>query len=274
MALRRNNITSSHPPITLAIDIGGSGIKGILLNQSGQPVTERIRKATPHPATPQAILSLIFEIAKNLDRYDRVSVGFPGVIRQGRVKTAPNLDASWCGTDLVGALERQLNKPVRAANDADVQGYGAIKKQGVELVITLGTGFGSALFINGHLVPNMELAHHPFRKRQTYEGQLGANALKMVGKKRWNQRLAKALEILDPVINFDHLYIGGGNGKKVTIALPPHVAIVPNTAGLLGGIALWADSYLNHPPVTKTLDKQSLPRKASKRLSTLQRKRN
>jgi polyphosphate glucokinase len=88
-------------------------------------------------------------------------------------------------------------------------------------------------------VPNLELAHHPFRKRQTYEGQLGANALKMVGKKRWNQRLAKAIEILDPVINFDHLYIGGGNGKMVTIALPPHVTIVSNTAGLLGGIALW-----------------------------------
>lgn len=267
MPPRRNNTKASHSSITLAIDIGGSGIKGILLNRSGQPVTERIRMATPQPATPQAIVPLISEIGHHLGHFDRVSVGFPGVIHQGRVKTAPNLDASWPDTDLVGDLERQLNKPVRAANDADVQGYGAIKGQGVELVLTLGTGFGTALFINGHLVPNLEIAHHPFRKRQTYEVQLGANALKTVGKKRWNLRLAKAIEILDRVINFDHLYIGGGNSKKVTIALPSHATIVSNTAGLLGGIALWADTDVSHLPDTKDLNKrrtrQEPPRKKS-----------
>jgi polyphosphate glucokinase len=274
MTPRRKNTKASHASITLAIDIGGSGIKGILLNESGKPVTERIRIVTPQPATPQAIVPIISEIAKSLGRFDRVSVGFPGVIHQGLVKTAPNLDASWPGTDLVEELERQLKKPVRAANDADVQGYGAIKGQGVELVITLGTGFGTALFINGHLVPNLEIAHHPFRKRQTYEVQLGANALKMVGKKRWNQRLAKAIEILDRVINFDHLYIGGGNGKKVAIALPSHATIVSNTAGLLGGIALWADPNVSLPPTTKGLGKgtarKRTPRKKSSK--TLQKK--
>lgn len=267
MTPSRKNSAASHSAITLAIDIGGSGIKGILLNQSGQPVTERIRLPTPQPATPQSIVLLISEIANSLGRFDRVSVGFPGVIHQGRVKTAPNLDASWPGTDLVGELERQLNQPVRAANDADVQGYGAVKGEGVELVMTLGTGFGTALFINGHLVPNLELAHHPFRKGQTYEGQLGANALKMVGKKRWNQRLAKAIEILDPVINFHHLYIGGGNAKKVTIALPSHATIVSNTAGLLGGIALWADPNITRPPVTKDLGKGTARKQTPTRTS-------
>lgn len=269
MALKQTHKAVSSSLITLAIDIGGSGIKGILLNESGQPVTERIRIVTPQPATPQAIMPLISEIADSLGPYDRVSVGFPGVIHQGLVKTAPNLDASWSGIDLVGELERQLNKAVRAANDADVQGYGAIKGQGVELVITLGTGFGTALFINGHLVPNLELAHHPFRKGQTYEIQLGANALETVGKKRWNQRLAKAIEVLDRVINFDHLYIGGGNGKKVTIALPSHATIVSNTAGLLGGIALWADPNVILPPTSKALGagnarKRVLRKKSSK----------
>jgi polyphosphate glucokinase len=225
MTQKRKNTNASHSAITLAIDIGGSGIKGILLNPSGQPVTERIRIATPQPATPQVIVPIISEIAKSLGRFDRVSVGFPGVIQQGRVKTAPNLDPSWPGINLVGELKRRLKKPVRAANDADVQGYGAIKGQGSELVITLGTGFGTALFIK-------EIAHHPFRKRETYEVQLGANALKTVGKKRWNLRLAKAIALLDRVINFDHLYIGGGNAKKVTIALPSHATIVSNTAGL------------------------------------------
>ena len=265
MTQKRKNTNASHSAITLAIDIGGSGIKGILLNPSGQPVTERIRIATPQPATPQAIVPVISEIAKSLGRFNRVSVGFPGVIQQGRVKTAPNLDPSWPGTNLVGELKRRLKKPVRAANDADVQGYGAIKGQGSELVITLGTGFGTALFIKGHLVPNLEIAHHPFRKRQTYEVQLGANALNTVGKKRWNLRLAKAIQLLDRVINFDHLYIGGGNAKKVAIALPSHATIVSNTAGLLGGIALWADPNVSLPHTTKDSGKgtaqKRVPRK-------------
>ncbi|MEE9232826.1 MAG: hypothetical protein V3U07_05180, partial [Nitrospirales bacterium] len=119
--------------------------------------------------------------------------------------------------------------------------YGAIKGKGVELVITLGTGFGTALFVNGHLVPNLEIAHHPFRRGRTYEEELGVIALKRIGKKKWNQTLIKAIETLDRVINYDHLYLGGGNGKKVTIDLPPNVTIIPNVAGLLGGIALWAD---------------------------------
>src|SRR5680860_789998 len=119
MPPKQNKSQASHSStITLAIDIGGSGIKGLLLNQSGQPVSERVRMFTPKPATPKAIVPLISDIAKNLGRFDRVSVGFPGVIHQGRVKTAPNLDASWPGTDLVGELEQQLQKPVRAANDA------------------------------------------------------------------------------------------------------------------------------------------------------------
>ena len=268
--------TSNSSSITLAIDIGGSGIKGLLLNQSGQPLSERVRMVTPKPATPKAIVPLISDIANTLGRFDRVSVGFPGVIHQGLVKTAPNLDASWPGTDLVGELERRLHKPVRAANDADVQGYGAIKGQGVEMVITLGTGFGTALFINGHLVPNMEIAHHPFRKQQTYEVQLGANALKNVGKKRWNLRLAKAIEILDRVMNFDHLYIGGGNAKKVTIPLPSHATIVSNTAGLLGGIALWADPNVVLPPKPNKFVKGSARKQAPriKSSKTLKKKKD
>jgi len=245
MASTQKRPTQTHQPITLAIDIGGSGIKGILLNHAGQPIGERKRITTPQPSTPQAVLSGITDLVNGLGKFDRVSVGFPGVIQQGQIKTAPNLDPSWPGTHLVKDLERQLNKPVRAANDADVQGFGAIKGKGVELVITLGTGFGTALFINGALVPNLEIAHHPFRKGKTYEDELGAAALKKAGKKKWNQRLAQAIETLDRVMNYDRLYLGGGNGKKVTIALPSNVTIVSNVAGLLGGIALWANGHQN-----------------------------
>lgn len=236
---------STNQPVTFAVDIGGSGIKALLLDPKGNPTTEKLRIATPKPSTPKAVIEAIVKLSEALPDFDRVSVGFPGVIKAGRIKTAPNLDPSWPHINLVKELERKFRKPVVAANDADVQGYGAIEGRGVEMVITLGTGFGTALFVNGHLVPNIEIAHHPFKHGQTYEQALGARALKKVGKKKWNQRLAKALAILDEVINFDRLFIGGGNAKKVSITLPEHVALVSNVAGLLGGIALWSDGHRN-----------------------------
>ncbi|MDE3018320.1 MAG: ROK family protein, partial [Nitrospirota bacterium] len=122
---------------------------------------------------------------------------------------------------------------------ADVQGFGAIAGRGVEVVMTLGTGMGSALFVDGRLVPNLELAHHPFRKGMTYEEQLGNMALKKAGKEKWNSRLGKAIQALDALFNYDVLYIGGGNTKHIALPLPVNVKVVPNVAGLLGGIALW-----------------------------------
>ncbi len=224
---------------TLAVDIGGSGIKTIVLDASGKPVTTRSRVDTPQPATPDAVLAAITDLAKAQGEYDRISVGFPGVVRNGVMETAPNLDPKWHGYHLADALTVSLGRPARVANDADVQGFGAIAGRGVELVITLGTGFGSALFVEGRLVPNLELAHHPFRKGKTYEDHLGNPALKKVGKKQWNKRLGKAVQTLETVFNYDRLYIGGGNTKHLARKLPPNVTIVPNLAGLLGGIALW-----------------------------------
>ena len=224
---------------TLAIDIGGTGIKAIVLDEQGSPMTERARVSTPRPATPEAVLAAITDLAKNQGSFDRGSVGFPGVIRHGLVSTAPNLDSSWRGFNLGRALSKRLNTPIRAANDADVQGFGAIQGCDIELVLTLGTGFGSALFVDGKLVPNLEIAHHPFRRGKSYEEELGDKALKKIGKKKWNKRLSKAIETLDHLFNFDYLYIGGGNSKKVTLALPSHIQIIPNVAGLLGGIAFW-----------------------------------
>lgn len=224
---------------TLAIDIGGSGIKTIVLDEAGNPVTERVRLQTPDPAKPAPVLDVILAATEPQAAFDRVSVGFPGVVRGGITETAVNLDPDWQGFDLASALTQKLGKPVRVINDADMQGLGAIEGRGVELVITLGTGFGSGLFLEGQLVPNLEMGHHPFRRGQTYEQQLGRAALDMVGKKRWNRRLEKAILTLDRLFNYDLLYIGGGNTDKITIELPQRVKIVPNISGLLGGIALW-----------------------------------
>ena len=226
---------------TLAVDIGGSGIKAIVLDTSGNPQTERSRVETPQPPLTQPVISAISSLAAAQGEFDRVSVGFPGVVRRGVTETAANLDPEWIGFDLGSALVQSLAKPVRVANDADMQGLGATSGQGVELVITLGTGFGSALFLEGKLVPNLELGHHPFRKGETYEEQLGRRALDEVGSKKWNLRLEKAIASIQHLFNCDRLYIGGGEAKKVTLDLPSNVKIIPNLSGLLGGIALWQD---------------------------------
>lgn len=226
---------------TLTVDIGGSGIKVMVLDEEGNPLGDRARVPTPQPAEPDAVLGEIVKLAKEQSDFDRVSVGFPGVMRKGVTATAANLHKDWIGFDLEGTLSEQLGKPVRALNDADVQGFGAISGQGVELVVTLGTGFGSALFVDGKLVPNLEAAHHPFRKGKTYEENLGRAALDTAGKKKWRRRVLQAIASLEHLFNYDTLYIGGGNAKKIKVDLPPNVKLVPNVAGLLGGIALWRD---------------------------------
>jgi polyphosphate glucokinase len=226
---------------TLSIDIGGSGIKTLVLDESGQPQTERNRVETPQPAKPDLVIDAIISLANQQGSFDRASVGFPGVVRAGVTETAVNLDPAWIGFDFAKALSNRLGKPVRVVNDADMQGMGAISGQGVELVITLGTGFGSALFLNGKLVSNLEMGHHEFRNEETYEQQLGRAALDRVGQKKWNRRLEKAIESLRNLFNYDRLYIGGGNTNKVTSELPPNIKIVPNVSGLLGGIVLWRD---------------------------------
>jgi polyphosphate glucokinase len=144
--------------------------------------------------------------------------------------------------DLARELERLLRRPVRAANDADVQGFGVVRGRGVELVVTLGTGFGSALFVDGRLVPNVQLAHHRGWKSKTFEEELGARALAKAGRKKWNRRIVRMIRDLETVFWFDALYIGGGNSARVRFARrPPKVHLVENVAGLLGGLALWRD---------------------------------
>ena len=229
-------------PKTLAIDIGGTGLKASILDAKGKMITERLRVATPTPCGPKKMIETLAKLVQPLTGYDRVSVGFPGVIRRGKVMTAHNLgQKAWQDFDLDLALTRKLGKPVRVLNDADVQGLGAISGKGVEMVITLGTGLGSSLAEDGRLSSHLELAHHPFRKGQTYEEQLGNAALKEVGKRRWNERVKIAIETLRTLTYFDRLYIGGGNTKSIKFTLPADVKLVSNELGMRGGIWLWTE---------------------------------
>ncbi len=226
-------------PITFCLDIGGTGIKGFTADAADRPTSERVRLETPHPANPDAVLDVVAEIVKQMPPFDRVASGFPGVVVQGRTLTAPNLDPSWEGFDFAGALEKLTGKPARVANDAGVQGLAVIEGLGTELVLTLGTGMGFALYIDGHYVPNIEMAHHPFRKGKTYEDLVGNLALRKIGKKRWNRRVRKVIAQLARIFNYRILYLGGGNAKEIHFELPDNARIVENVAGLLGGVKLW-----------------------------------
>ncbi len=228
-------------PITLAVDIGGTGIKAQKLDQLGKPVSDRTRILTPAKATPKKVLAIIGKLAAIQGEFDRVSVGFPGVVKDGVVYTAANLDNGWRNFPLEAEIAKRLKRPARVANDADVQGLGSVSGHGVELVITLGTGFGSVIFVDGRRI-HLELGHHPFHKGRTYEDELGVRALRKKGKKKWNKLLGEALGDLERTFNFDRMYIGGGNAKAITFKLPANVRIVSNEEGLLGGIKLWQDS--------------------------------
>jgi polyphosphate glucokinase len=226
---------------TLCIDIGGTGLKALILDERGEKLTERVRVETPRPATPEAIVAALLALVKPLPAFDRVSVGFPGVVVGGATRTAPNLDPAWTNFELRESLERRLKRPVRVLNDAGVQGFGVIDGKGVEMVITLGTGMGCALYIDGKYVPNLELAHHPFSGKATYEEYVGNRAFEKVGKKKWNKRVSQVLAQIDPIWNPRKIFVGGGNAKHLKIDLPSHVRVTDNVAGLLGGIRLWEE---------------------------------
>ena len=227
--------------VTLAVDIGGTGLKLLALDHEGKPVTERLRIPTPNPATPLRLLTALDKLKAQMPAFNRISVGYPGVIKKGVVLTAANLHPRWIGYPLEAELRKRWRKPVRVANDAAVQGFGAIQGRGVEMILTVGTGMGSALFTDGHLCPGLELGHHPWRKK-TYEDYLGRRGLRHHGKKRWTKLLQEAIAQTQATFNWDHLYLGGGNTKLIEMEARPDVTIVSNLDGLLGGVALWRDA--------------------------------
>jgi polyphosphate glucokinase len=256
-------------PLTLAIDIGGTRLKATILDAGGNPIAEPVRVLTPRPATPDDIFAALATLVAPLGPFDRVSAGFPGVVLDGIVKDAPNLHPTWARVGLADRLAKLFKRPARALNDAGIQGFGIIKGGGLEMVLTLGTGLGSGLFYQGVYIPNLELGHHPFRKDKTYEEYLGVAALKSAGAEKWNRHLEQAIAQIDPIWNPDRIYLGGGNAKHVTIALPAHVRIASNTAGLLGGIALWDGREAVTPArgakATRTATEVASPKGASPR---------
>jgi len=245
--------------LTLAIDVGGSHLKAAVLDPGGTMTSERARMPTPYPCPPDVLVGALRDLVVPLPSYERVSVGFPGMVRDGRVRSAPNLSRlagpgsevspdivkAWSDVDLAGSLADVLGAPTRVVNDAEMQGAAVVRGEGLELIVTLGTGCGTGLFVDGRLAPHLELGQHPFRHDKTYDEVLGEAARKHEGSAHWNRQVARALRTLDVLLRPDRIYVGGGNSKHVTLDLAelgpqPHVELVDNIAGLQGGARRWA----------------------------------
>jgi polyphosphate glucokinase len=224
----------------LCIDVGGTGLKAAVIAPSGKYLVKRHRIKTPKLRKPRHVVKALAGLVAPLGGFDRVTIGFPGVVKHGRVISAPHFGTKdWKGFDLAGAMQKELGKPVKLLNDADVQGLGVICGEGLELVCTLGTGFGTAWFRDGELLPHMDLAHLVVRKKDDFDVYVGDKTKRKIGSRRWNRRVKKLIGVLQTVFTYDNLYLGGGNSRCIKFKLPRNVAIVSNDAGMEGGAFAW-----------------------------------
>ncbi|MFO1056987.1 MAG: ROK family protein [Dongiaceae bacterium] len=241
----------------LGIDVGGTGIKGAPVDlATGQLAGERLRIPTPHPATPEAVASTVAEIARHFGGTGRLGCTLPAVVRQGVARTAANIDKSWIGTDGVAKLTAATGRPVTLLNDADAAGlaemrYGAGRgRRGLVAMVTLGTGIGSALFLDGVLVPNSELGHIEIRGRDAEERATDrARVQKDMSWHHWAKRVEEYLGRLEALLWPDLFIVGGGVIKKADKFLPLiklSTEILPaqlqNEAGIVGAALAAAEA--------------------------------
>jgi polyphosphate glucokinase len=234
----------------LGIDIGGTGIKGAPVDtRSGQLLADRHRILTPHPATPDAVAEVVAELAKFFDWTGPTGATFPAVVKDGVARTAANVDKSWIGTDAASKFAGAIGGEVTVVNDADAAGvaemtFGAGKgRAGLVIMVTLGTGIGSALFIDGELVPNTELGHLKMGKHDAEH--LAAESVREehdLSWKAWAERVQEYLLLVEHLFTPDLFIIGGGVSKKSEKFLPRltelQTEVVPaqllNEAGIVG----------------------------------------
>jgi polyphosphate glucokinase len=204
------------------IDVGGSGIKGAPVDTlTGELIAERVRIKTPKPATPEAILATAVEVVRRSGWDGPVGCGFPAVIKDGIVRTAANIDKAAIGFDLQGGLEQELGYPARVINDGDAAGLAEMRwgagrgKDGVVLMLTLGTGIGTSLFVGGRLVPNTELGHIEIRGQEAeHRAADSARKREDLSWKQYAKRLDEYLHRIEDLLWPDLVVIGGGISKK------------------------------------------------------------
>ena len=244
--------------LTLVVDCGGSGIKASVLDAEGTARATAVRVPTPYPLPPGRFLDCLDEVGRMLPTADRLTVGIPGMVRHGvviatphyvtrsgpRSRVDPALLVAWTGFDAAAAIRDRLARPVLVMNDAEVHAAGAVTGNGLELVLTLGTGLGVALFDGGRLAPHLELSHATVRRGTTYDGWIGDHVRRQLGNASWSRRVRTMVAELRPVFCWDRLYLGGGNSRRLR---PQHleqmgddVVVVPNSAALVGGVRAWS----------------------------------
>jgi polyphosphate glucokinase len=245
----------------LGIDVGGSGIKAAVVETAdGSLLTERIRVDTPRPGTPQAIGKTLQALVKQWQWNGPVGLGFPAAIQHGIARTAANIDKSFIGLPVADFFSEQTGCTVHVANDADVAGlaemrFGAGRNvPGVVLIVTIGTGLGTALFTDGHLLPNTELGHILLdngREAERYASE-AVRVAKKLKWKEWGARFNHYLATMEALHWPDLIVLGGGVSKKlekfapmITIRTPIVAAKFLNQAGIVGA-ALFAESRLQN----------------------------
>ncbi|MDO5701449.1 MAG: ROK family protein [Bowdeniella nasicola] len=242
---------------TLAVDCGGGGIKASVLDDGGVMHAAPVRTATPYPLSPARLVSVIRSLSEQLPPARRVTVGMPGMIRSGvvvhtphyicrsgpRTRVLPELQAAWTGFDMQAAVRECLDLPTLVMNDAEVHACGVITGTGVEMVLTLGTGLGNAIFNNGRLAPHQEWSQCPVKWGLTFDDYIGEHERLRLGDAHWSRRVRRVIEALEPVMHWDRLYIGGGNSTRITptnvARFGPECIIIPNAAGISGGVRAW-----------------------------------
>lgn len=243
---------------TLAVDCGGGGLKASVLDSAGTMHAPAVRRPTPYPLPPTRLLDEIAALAAELPPADRVTVGMPGMVRHGvvvttphyvtrsgpRTRVLPELVTAWAGFDMERAVADRLGLPSLVLNDAEVHGCGVVAGTGLEVVITLGTGLGNAMFDGGRLAPHLELSQAPVRWGLTYDEYVGEHERLRLGDAHWSRRIRRVVDALEPVLVWDRLYLGGGNSRRIsapTLArLGDDVVVVPNSAGIVGGVRAWS----------------------------------
>ena len=240
----------------LGIDIGGTGVKGAVVDTAtGNLVRDRFRLLTPQPATPKALCRTVSEVASHFDWSGPVGCGFPGIIRQGVVHSAAHVSRKWMGKNVKENFDKATGCSFRVLNDADVAGlaearFGAGKDQGgVVLLLTLGTGIGSALFIDGTLVPNTEFGHVELKGRDAeYWAADSVREKRKLGWKKWARQVNCYLQAMEFYLSPDLIIIGGGVSRKHEKFIPKlelDTRVVParlrNEAGIVGAAVAGAE---------------------------------
>jgi polyphosphate glucokinase len=243
---------------TLTVDCGGGGIKASVLDEAGTMRVHPVRVPTPYPMSPRLFVETLTGIADQLPKAERATVGMPGMIRHGvvvstphyvtrngpRSKIDPDLVKAWASFDARTALTAAFAVPTLVLNDAEVHGAGVVAGTGLELVLTLGTGLGCALFDGGALAPHLELSQGPVRWGLTYDTYIGEPERRRLGDGFWSRRVRALVDALRPVFLWDRLYLGGGNARHIRpeqlARMGDDVVVVPNTAGIVGGVRAWS----------------------------------